>query len=117
MFNSIPWLKAESQAENSYFRTACLRIVQLLLSQKRKTDECLNETQDKSKELDSQIDNLKEEIGKFEKEFEKKKSAIEKLEIDNSNFKEMSQYKSALREFEDIKLNLNMSKNDYEMHI
>ena len=29
----------------------------------------------------------------------------------------MSQYKSALREFEDIKLNLNMSKNDYEMHI
>lgn len=117
MFNSIPWLKAESQAENSYFRTACLRIVQLLLSQKRKTDECLNETQDKSKELDSQIDNLKEEIGKFEKEFEKKKSAIEKLEIDNSNFKEMSQYKSALREFEDIKLNMNMSKNDYEMHI
>ena len=36
MFNSIPWLKVEDQTENSYFRTACLRIAQLLLSQKRK---------------------------------------------------------------------------------
>ena len=115
-FNSIPWLKVESQTENSYFRTACLRIAQLLLSQKRKTDECLNETQNKSKESDNQIDNLKKEIEKFEKEFDKKKSAIEKLEIENSNFKEMSQYKLLLREYEDVKLSLKMCKNDYEMH-
>ncbi len=117
MFNSIPWLKVESHAENSYFRTSCLRVVQLLLSQKRKTEENLNKTQDKSKKLDSHIANSKKEIDTLEKEFQKKKSEIEKLEIENVNFKEMSQYKSALREYEDIKLNLNMSKNDYEMHI
>ena len=117
MFNSIPWLKVESHTEKSYFRTACLRIVQLLLSQKRKAEENLNETQDKCKELDSHIVSSQKEIDTLEKEFQKKKSEIEKLEIDNVNFKEMSQHKSALREYEDIKLNLNMSKNDYEMHI
>lgn len=117
MFNSIPWLKVESHIENSYFRTACLRIVQLLLSQKRKIDESLKETQDKSRELDNHIASLKKEIDDLEKEFQKKKSDIEKLEVDNSNFMEMSLYKSALREYEDIKLNLNMSKNDYEMYI
>lgn len=117
MFNSIPWLKVEDQTENSYFRTACLRISQLLLSQKRKIYERLKETQDKSKTLDNQINNQKRAIEELEKNIKEKKSSIEKLEIDNSNFKEMSQYKSALREFEDIKLNLNMSKNDYEMHI
>lgn len=117
MFNSIPWLKVEDQTENSYFRTACLRIAQLLLSQKRKIYERLKETQDKSKTLDNQINNQKRAIEELEKNIKEKKSSIEKLEIDNSNFKEMSQYKSALREFEDIKLNLNMSKNDYEMHI
>lgn len=116
MFNSIPWLKVEDQTENSYFRTACLRIAQLLLSQKRKIYERLKETQDKSKTLDNQINNQKRAIEELEKNIKEKKSSIEKIEIDNSNFKEMSQYKSALREFEDIKLNLNMSKNDYEMH-
>ena len=125
IFSDIPWLKVEAKKETgtdtenekSYFRTACLRIVQLLLLQKRKINEKLCEAQDKSGEIENKIDNLKKEIDKLQKDLDEKKLAIEKLEIDNVNFKDMSQYKLAVREYEDIKLNLNMSKNDCEMHI
>ena len=100
-YDSIHWLKAESDTDNSYFRTACLRIVQLLLSQKGKINELLSKTQDKIKTLDSQINEQKEKTEKFE--------------IGNSNFKDMSQDKSAVREYKDIKLDLNIPRNEYDM--
>lgn len=127
VFSAIPWLtvKNEEEMENdadienenvkSYFRTACLRIVQLLLSQKGKINELLSKTHDKINTINDQIDEQKRTIDGLGKDVEEKKSTIEKLEIDNVNFKDMSQYKLALQEYENIKINLNISRNDYEM--
>lgn len=125
VFSTIPWLTVETEKEaeadtdteniKSYFRTACLRIVQLLLSQKGKISKLLSETQDKSIALEKKTNEQQSAIEKLGIDIKEKKTFIEKLEIENTNFKDMSQYKSAVLEYEDIKLNLNMSRNDYDM--
>lgn len=125
VFSTIPWLTVETEKEaeadtdteniKSYFRTACLRIVQLLLSQKGKISKLLSETQDKSIALEKKTNEQQSAIEKLGIDIKEKKAFIEKLEIENTNFKDMSQYKSAVLEYEDIKLNLNMSRNDYDM--
>ena len=114
-YDSIYWLKVETQTEKSYFRTACLRIVQLLLSQKGKISELLSETQDKSIALEKKANEQQNAIEKLGIDIKEKKTFIEKLEIENTNFKDMSQYKSAVLEYEDIKLNWNMYRNDHDM--
>lgn len=55
MFNAIPWLSVESEIEKSYFRTSCLRIVQLLISQKEKVKKELKDTKDASKDIEKKI--------------------------------------------------------------
>ena len=125
VFSTIPWLTVETEEEmdadteivQSFFRTTCLRIVQLLLSQKERINKLLSETHNKSKVLENQINEQERAIEKLEKDIEEKKLAIEQIEIENAYFKDMSLYKSAVREYEDIMLKLNMSRNDYDMLI
>ena len=125
VFSTIPWLTVETEEEmdadteivQSYFRTTCLRIVQLLLSQKERINKLLSETHNKSKVLENQINEQERAIEKLEKDIEEKKLAIEQIEIENAYFKDMSLYKSAVREYEDIMLKLNMFRNDYDMLI
>lgn len=125
VFSTIPWLTVETEEEmgadteivQSFFRTTSLRIVQLLLSQKERINKLLSETHNKSKVLENQINEQERAIEKLEKDLEKKKLAIEQIEIENAYFKDMSLYKSAVREYEDIMLKLNMSRNDYDMLI
>jgi len=125
VFSTIPWLTVETEEEmdadteivQSFFRTTCLRIVQLLLSQKERINKLLSETHNKSKVLENQINEQERAIEKLEKDIEEKKLAIEQIEIENAYFKDMSLYKSAVREYEDIMLKLNMSRNDYDILI
>ena len=125
VFSTIPWLTVETEEEmgayteivQSFFRTTCLRIVQLLLSQKERINKLLSETHNKSKVLENQINEQERAIEKLEKDLVEKKLAIEQIEIENAYFKDMSLYKSAVREYEDIMLKLNMSRNDYDMLI
>lgn len=125
VFSTIPWLTVETEEEmdadteivQSFFRTTCLRIVQLLLSQKERINKLLSETHNKSKVLENQINEQERAIEKLEKDIEEKELAIEQIEIENAYFKDMSLYKSAVREYEDIMLKLNMSRNDYDMLI
>jgi len=114
MFNSIPWLKVEDQTENSYFRTACLRIVQLLLSQKERIKGLLSKVQDESLELEIKIEKKKGLIDNIKKNIVTKKGDIEKIEIANSNFQEMSLYKSANKDLEKLEYENDRLNSEYE---
>lgn len=115
IFNSIHWLKPEDNIDHSYFRTTCLRLAQLLLSQKERIDLILTETIKSIKELEINIATQKGIISNFEKDVEVKKNEISEIEINNTTFERMSVYKASLHEYEDLKANLYFAKTEYEM--
>jgi hypothetical protein len=75
-YNAIHWLKSEKNTELSYFRTACLRLAQLLISQKEKISKLLADAQESKSELEIQIVKQNEVISAFEKELNNKKADI-----------------------------------------
>ena len=113
-YRQIPWLNLNSDIEKTYYRTACLRIVQLLLSQKERIKGLLSKVQDESLELEIKIEKKKGLIDNIKKNIVTKKGDIEKIEIANSNFQEMSLYKSANKDLEKLEYENDRLNSEYE---
>lgn len=114
-YDSIYWLKSETDTEKSYFRTACLRISQSLISQKERIEDRLSETQKGSKDTENEIARQKEKVKNIEEAIVNKKKEVEKMEIDISDFSKASQYKSATFEYADLKSNRDVENNKLGM--
>ena len=114
MFNAIPWLRVKSEIEDSYFRTSCLRIVQLLISQKEKVKKELQDTKDANKDLEKELDDKKKEQEQLEQDIKTISEEIAKLEIENPEFEKMSNYKLSNRKFEDLKQRSNVLYNELD---
>lgn len=114
-YDSIYWLKSETDAEKSYFRTACLRITQSLISQKEKNEDCLSKTQKESKDTENEISTQEAKVASLNNDIDSKKKEIEKMEIDIPDFSKASQYKSATFEYADLKSSRNVENNKLGM--
>ena len=114
MFNAIPWLRVESEIENSYFRTSCLRIVQLLFSQRKEVRKELQDTKNAIKDLEKELDDKKKEQEQLEQDIKTISEEIAKLEIENPEFEKMSNYKLSNRKFEDLKQRSNVLYNELD---
>ena len=74
-FDSIHWLKNNKDIDKVYYRTACLRIIQLLLNRKTAIEEDLKEEKNKftekeqeAKENETEINENKTELEKLQKQ-------------------------------------------------
>lgn len=114
-FNSIPWLKQETDTEKSYYRTSCLRITQSLISQKEKIEDCLSKTQKESKDTENEISTQEANVASLNNDIDSKKKEIEKMEIDIPDFSKASQYKSATFEYADLKSSRDVENNKLGM--
>lgn len=114
-YDSIYWLKSETDAEKSYFRTACLRITQSLILQKEKIEDCLSKTQKESKDTENEISTQEAKVASLNNDIDSKKKEIEKMEIDIPDFSKASQYKSATFEYADLKSSRNVENNKLGM--
>lgn len=114
-YNSIYWLKSGLDTAESYFRTTCLRIVQLLISQKEKVNDQLQKAQGEIVEGKKHIAEQENKIKGLKQNISDKSEEIAKLEIENPEFEKMSKYKSSVREFEDLKQSLNLLNNELDM--
>ncbi len=113
-FNSIPWLRVVSDVDKSYYRTACLRIAQLLLSQKERINGVLSKSEEESIELEIQIEEKKKLIYNDEKIIIEKKKEIEKIEIENPDFTIMSLYKSTNKDIERLQYEQELLTNEHK---
>ena len=113
-FRQIPWLSLNPDIERSYYRTASLRIVQLLLSQKEKIKGLLSRAQDDNIELEIQIEEIKKSIDKIEKDIKEKKKEVEEIEIKNPDFRKMSLYKSTNKDLNRLEHELDKQIREYE---
>lgn len=115
IFDAIPWLRVEENTEKSYFRTACLRIVQLLLSQRGKAKDLLIKVKKDSSELENKVTTQQQIVDDYVKKIKDKVVEKGNLEINNPNFKEMSLYKQTIHDEEALELELNLAKNELDM--
>lgn len=114
LFNTIFWLKNENDTDKAYYRTACLRIVQLLISQKNRITTTLSYAENDKKVNEKDIAKQKEQIDNQIERINNKKREIAQIEINNVNFTQMSDYKSAQIEYTDLKSELSFFQNKYD---
>ena len=105
---SIPWLQNHNNIETDYYRTSCLRIIQLLQHQEniiqKKKDEAeklYKKSNNELKEKDSIIRSTEEEIESLQK-------SLRQQEIEYSDFRFRSEYR-------ETKDNLNNVKDNKEI--
>ena len=111
LFNSIYWLKNEKDTDKSYYRTACLRIVQLLIYQKDAIEKRLSEAKENKRKIENQIVECEEKIAEQQAKIGSKKKQIEEIEAANADFTHMSLYKTSQIEYADLKSELVLFQN------
>lgn len=99
-YDPIPWLKINADIDKCYYRTTCLRIVQLLLSRKERIQALLAKTHYKNNILEQELKDKQKSVDTTKKERLKKTEIAEKIEINNPDFAHMSQYKSVIKDLE-----------------
>lgn len=114
-YDSIYWLKSETDTEKSYYRTSCLRITQSLISQKEKIEDCLSKTQKESNDTENEISTQEAKVASLNNDIDSKKKEIEKMEIDIPDFSKASQYKSATFEYANLKSSRDVENNKLGM--
>jgi len=111
LFSNIHWLKANNDINREYYRTTCLRIVQLLLSRKEFIEEELDSSIKKQEEVNDEVRKKEQEIDFIEKTIKILENEINEVEINNINFKDLSTYKKATRDLDEARHKLQFSNS------
>ena len=102
---SIPWLQNHNNIEIDYYRTSCLRIVQLLQHQEKiiqkKKDEAEKLYRKSNNEL-KEKDNIIRSVGE---EIETLQNSLRRQEIDYSDFRFRSEYRETRDNLKNVKNN------------
>lgn len=110
-FESIHWLKNNKDIEKDYYRTACLRIIQLLLNRKTIIEKELKEENDRLSEK-------REEVAKNKQELKELQEQDENRDVESSN--SMSQegaQKNKIQRLENEGTNLDFQQKHIERRV
>ena len=110
-FESIHWLKNNKDIEKDYYRTACLRIIQLLLNRKTIIEKELKEENDRLSEK-------REEVAKNKQELKELQEQDENRDVESSNL--MSQegaQKNKIQRLENEGRNLDFQQKHIERRV
>lgn len=111
-FNSIPWLSVVDDISKSYYRTTCLSIARLLISQKEilypQRKECVLDLKQTRKD----ILNIENEINTIEQAINAKYDEIQSFELSQGDFEKMSSYKKLKIEINQLQKELKIKLND-----
>lgn len=110
-FESIHWLKNNKDIENDYYRTACLRIIQLLLNRKTAIKEDLEEEKNKLSEKEKEVARNKQELKELQEQDENRD-----VESSNSMSQEGAQ-KNKIQRLENEGRNLDFQQKHIERRV
>ncbi len=112
-FNAIPWLKSNNDDSNSYYRTTCLSIARLLISQKEtlylQRKECVLDLKKTRRDISS----IQNEMNIIEETVKAKFDEIQELELNQTGFEEMVTYKKLKLEISQIQEQLKLEQNNH----
>ena len=112
-FNAIPWLSVVDEISKSYYRTTCLSIARLLISQKEtlylQRKECVLDLKKTRRDISS----IQNEIDTLEETVKAKFDEIQELELNQTGFEEMVTYKKLKLEISQIQEQLKLKQNNH----
>lgn len=112
LFNDIHWLSVNADISKTYFRTSCLRIAQLLLARKNLIKDLIEKFNNKIDDNQKNIFKLNEEIETLEKSIDELKEKRNEIEMSNSDFEKLSDYKGCIRKIEKRQCELKVADNN-----
>lgn len=110
-FDVIFWLKNNNNIDKEYYRTACLRIIQLLLNRKTIIEKELKEEKDKLSEKEKEVAKNKQELKELQKQDENRE-----LASSNSMSQEGAQ-KNKIQRLENEGRNLDFQQQHIERRV
>ena len=110
-FDVIFWLKNNNNIDKEYYRTACLRIIQLLLNRKTIIEKELKEEKDKLSEKEKEVAKNKQELKELQKQDENRD-----LASSNSMSQEGAQ-KNKIQRLENERRNLDFQQKHIERRV
>ena len=112
-FNAIPWLSVVDDISKSYYRTTCLSIARLLISQKEtlylQRKECVLDLKKTRRDISS----IQNEMNIIEETVKAKFDEIQELELNQTGFEEMVTYKKLKLEISQIQEQLKLEQNHH----
>ena len=112
-FNAIPWLSVVDDISKSYYRTTCLSIARLLISQKEtlylQRKECVLDLKKTRRDISS----IQNEIDTLEETVKAKFDEIQELELNQTGFEEMVTYKKLKLEISQIQEQVKLKQNNH----
>ena len=112
-FNAIPWLSVVDDISKSYYRTTCLSIARLLISQKEtlylQRKECVLDLKKTRRDISS----IQNEMNIIEETVKAKFDEIQELELNQTGFEEMVTYKKLKLEISQIQEQLKLEQNNH----
>ena len=112
-FNAIPWLSVVDDISKSYYRTTCLSIARLLISQKEtlylQRKECVLDLKKTRRDISS----IQNEMNIIEETVKAKFDEIQELELNQTGFEEMVTYKKLKLEISQIQEQLKLKQNNH----
>ena len=112
-FNAIPWLSVVDDISKSYYRTTCLSIARLLISQKEtlylQRKECVLDLKKTRRDISS----IQNEIDTLEETVKAKFDEIQELALNQTGFEEMVTYKKLKLEISQIQEQLKLKQNNH----
>ena len=111
-FNMIPWLNSGNEDSRSYYRTACLSIVRLLISRKEILYSQSRECDLELEKTKRKIIQLEAEINALEEKAQITLGEIQRVELDQGDFEKKVTYKELKSDLSKIEGELKIKVND-----
>lgn len=104
-FRSIPWLQNHNNIETDYYRTSCLRIIQLLQRQEIIIQKKKDEAEKLHEKSDNELKEKENSIRLVEEEIESLQKSLRQQEIEHFDFRLRSEYRETKVNLENVKNN------------
>ena len=102
---SIPWLQNHNNIETDYYRTSCLRVIQLLQGQEIVIQKKKDEAEKLYKKSNNELKEKENSIRLIEEEIESLQKSLRQQEIEHFDFRLRSEYRETKVNLENVKNN------------
>ena len=110
-YGEIPWLRREGNVEQEYYRTACLRIAQLLYTRKEVIGKKLEDEKECSEKIDEAVAKSESEVSDLERKIADVKEALKKDEREHADYEKLYSYRENRQTLDMLESSLHLAIN------
>ena len=110
-YGEIPWLRREGDVEHEYYRTACLRIAQLLYTRKEIIVNKLEDEKGRTEQIEKAVTKCKNEVSDLQRKIVQVKELLKKDEREHADYEKLYSYRENRQELDSLESSLQIAIN------